>query len=235
MDITDLRADFTRISGRADLNEAAVDRYVNRGQQFLDQRVDNKRSVARYFRDMPPGSTGLTFSSDCRAIHVVYVMDLESRTEVEKVVDHHALKAAYPNLPSGIDAGRPQFYSVAYIRQSPDDAPLGGLPFFGGYRDVVPDSHDWNGIVWLAPTDITYVFEVWGRWNSEALTTLKPSSWWSTNAYSTLLHAALYQLEVDYRNTEGSKDWLNTITLDLADISFDDAEEDAATLTRMEG
>jgi hypothetical protein len=61
------------------------------------------------------------------------------------------------------------------------------------------------------------------------------TSYWTLEAPITLLFAALYQLEASYRNTEGVKDWLNVIDLDLDGLEKDRIAEEIMGVDQMEG
>lgn len=61
------------------------------------------------------------------------------------------------------------------------------------------------------------------------------TSYWTLEAPVTLLFAALYQLEASYRNTEGAKDWLNVIDLDLLGMEKDKISEEIMGVDQMEG
>ncbi len=60
-------------------------------------------------------------------------------------------------------------------------------------------------------------------------------NFWALNHPDLVVKAALQRLEVDYRNTEGSKDWLNSIMLDLIDLDMEFVEELSADVDVMEG
>ena len=60
-----------------------------------------------------------------------------------------------------------------------------------------------------------YTLEVHGNFYSPILDTDTSSNIWSELYPDTLVKAALYELEVFYRNTEGANDWLNAIQADL--------------------
>lgn len=57
-----------------------------------------------------------------------------------------------------------------------------------------------------------------GKFFAEPLLSNDDTNYWSEQHPELLLKAAFYELEVFYRNSEGAKDWMNTIMLDLQDI-----------------
>jgi hypothetical protein len=61
------------------------------------------------------------------------------------------------------------------------------------------------------------------------------NNWWSRDYPELLVRATLYQLELDYRNTEGAKDWLTSIDTDLRQIDYNIVEEQYEGINQMEG
>lgn len=63
----------------------------------------------------------------------------------------------------------------------------------------------------------------------------KDENFWSREHPDVLIHAALYRLEIGYRNSSGARDWLSSIGIDLVEIDKEYVEEQAANVTEMEG
>lgn len=61
------------------------------------------------------------------------------------------------------------------------------------------------------------------------------TSWWTLEAPETLITAALYELELSYRNTEGARDWLGGIDNDLDGMEKDVISEEITGVDQMEG
>ena len=61
------------------------------------------------------------------------------------------------------------------------------------------------------------------------------TTWWTLEAPETLITAALYMLERSYRNTEGAKDWLGGIDMDLDGLERDVIDEEIMGVDQMEG
>ena len=60
-------------------------------------------------------------------------------------------------------------------------------------------------------------------------------NYWSIEHPMLLLYAALYEMEVSYRNTEGAKDWDLALSRELADLDKDTVEEEVHDADFMEG
>lgn len=61
------------------------------------------------------------------------------------------------------------------------------------------------------------------------------TSWWSEIYPDALVYAALYSLETFYRNTEGAKDWMNSIRMVIDGIDKDMVEQEVAGLNQIAG
>lgn len=325
MDLTDLRADFIRISGRSELGNAEVDKYVNRGQNYLDLLTDFKHARARDFQVIAIGDMSVTFTSKCRVIQEVWVMDAVVRTELNKL-DMNQFRTKYPELPSITPAGayiqsgavttgsiiinttiltvastsgiypgtflridgvsgiktvvsvsgltvtilepadvtvpdplavppdppavvsvmlltsaitdpaRPVDYTPAILRTNTDPITIADFTQYLGFMDVnvTGTSHAYNGVIWRPPADKEYVIETFGKFYTPDLTESDRDSWWTFTAYTAALHAALRELEIDYRNTAGANDWESSIIKITSMLSMDDAEEDAVGISAFE-
>ena len=60
-------------------------------------------------------------------------------------------------------------------------------------------------------------------------------SFWSDRFPSTLVKAALYQLEQFFRNTEGANDWLLAVQADVRLIEMDLVEEESNGINQIWG
>ncbi len=60
-------------------------------------------------------------------------------------------------------------------------------------------------------------------------------NFWSYEHPDILIKAALYRLEVSYRNMAGAEDYLSSIMLDLRALDMKQVEADAAAVDEMEG
>ena len=119
MDLTDVRADFTRISGRSELTTAQVDRYINRGQNYLDLLTEFKHARARDFQVVAVNAMSVTFTSKCRVVQEVWAMDDTARWQLKKY-DMDDFRSEFSAIPSALDVGPPTYYTPAILRTNPD-------------------------------------------------------------------------------------------------------------------
>ena len=240
MDLLGIRQNFCRISGRYDLattnvedfdTDNGADFYITSGQDFLDRLRFHKKTPARIFEEVAAGSWYFTFQHRCRAITEVWVNNDEERFELGKV-SLNDLRSYYTGLRSDTDQGEPQYFAPALLR-SVDSADIDSLGEFFNY--VLDDSDDYTGIIFMPPSDEAYVVEVVGHFYSNTLSDNADDSFWTLMHPMILVWAACYMLEVSHRNTEGAKDWLNAITLNVEGIDKDTVEEEISNLEEMEG
>jgi hypothetical protein len=245
MALTDIRSLVAELSGRADLNVTPytlIDALINKGQRLLDSLVTSGKLKARYFKDISIGQIMLPIVG-CRAINEVWVSGSEGRSKLIKV-DISQLREYMDDDPASMDTGEPAYYAPAVVRAIGDSATkpetLTPSSFSQHWAlDDVKYNNDWytyNGVLWAPPADQAYTMEVWGLFNSIALdATNVTKSFWTENEAMLLTYAALYWLEVSYRNTEGAKDWMNAITGDTSEMIKDMIEEEISDIDSMQG
>lgn len=225
--ITEARASLREKSGRFDLTALQLNDYLNRGQRFLDEITEFKKAPARYQVTIMAGQVIATFPVDLRVVQHVWCADTEDRWPLQKAGDQW-IRQTFAVPQASLERDKPIYYV-------PD--PLTYKNASGIYLyDAVEfdDSLTLSGIMVLPPPDGTYYVEVEGRFYSPTLTDLQ-SSWWLTNKDSLLVQAALRELETDYRNTQGIKDWEAAMSPSLKGIQDDLAEEEWQDIDQMEG
>ena len=243
MNLLDVRKEFVRKSGRYDLVvdttnwvDNGADFYINSGQRFLDRLDTIPKSVGRHFTKVTSGREYVTFPY-CRAIKSCWVMDSDGRTKLTKK-DMAEIRQVYADPVGSIDTGTPLFYAPAVLRVIPesDRLSIDDLNAMIDYADVMFDQHyAYNGVIFMPPVDGTYIIEVWGLFYSPELTSDTSESFWSVVHPEILLMAAMHQMEIMYRNTEGAKDWLNAINNEVVGLGKDFVEEGIAEVDQMEG
>jgi len=233
MNLLGVRQQFVKLSGRYDLattdaedhdEDNGADFFINSGQRFLDQRFYTEKTIGRRFDEVAADTWYLTFQN-CRSVQAVWCNDDESRWQLRKY-DYDTIRRNYSGLISEIDTGSPKYYCPVWIR-SIDATDIDAQGQFANYVKT-DDDGTYNGVLWMPPTDDSYVIEVIGHFYSTELSGNTIESFWSVRHPETLLKAALYQLEVFYRNTEGAKDWLGAITAEASDVEKDVIEQESA-------
>lgn len=242
MALTDIRTMVVDLSGRADLTGTTfLDALINKGQLLLDRLITDGKLKARYFVDIAENQILATFPN-CRAIQEVWISGPDGRFKLEKT-DIRTLRYNYDQDPASIDVGVPEYYAPAALRAignsatKPETLTPSSYSQHWALDDVLSSNwYTYNGVVWMPPADQAYTLEIWGLFNSITLdATNNTKSFWTENDSILLVYATLYYLEVSYRNTEGAKDWMNSIMGDVSEMNKDTIEELVSELDDMKG
>ncbi len=237
MTLVTLRQKFVEISGRYDLvvdtsawADNGADFFIQAGQNTLDQKVSSlPESEGRIYETLAASGHYVSFQKRCRAIIQVWANNDENRVELEKV-PFDDLRNLYGDIIADIDTGAPLYYSPAKLREI-DVTDQNATGTFVNY--TLSTSTDFRGIIIMPPVDEAYDIEILGKFHQLALTVDAQENFWTIMHPFTLIKAALYHLEVGYRNSEGQKDWMNAINLDVVEIDMDIVEEEIATTDTM--
>jgi hypothetical protein len=228
MNKLELRTQFAKLSGRYDLVTAAyadngADFFIQAGQRFLDRLIQTPKSTARTFVLLEQSKTTVVFKN-CRAIKRVRVADTDARTELEKK-DLTWMREQYPGLLGSISQGIPLYYCPAVLRMNPETklAPLGSTALYLGYGyDVMVGDHsEYNGVLMMPPADKDYMVEVEGLFYTPYLGAEDDENYWSINHPNILIMAAIREIEVFNRNSEGMRDWMTSIMEEFKGLESD--------------
>jgi hypothetical protein len=240
MDLVTLRAQFVKLSGRNDLISGTVDNganfYINAGQRFLDRKFRFPKDEGVYPYVLPIGGWHVVIPF-CRAVKEVWTTNTESRIQLTKKTIQDFL-ATYNKPLVLTDNGCSLFYTPAILRSIPesDRATATTMSAIVGYMPTLVAAHyEYNGILIGPPTDEELHVEVYGLFYSPELVNNEDQSFWSAVHPEVLLYAALYELEIGYRNTQGANDWMSAINDHASGIDMDTVEEDIAESDQMEG
>lgn len=233
MNLLSIRQKFIELSGRYDLATTTDDSYdtdngadffISAGMRFLDREFLIKKSKSTYFTSVRAGDFYVTFR-DCMTIEEIWANDDSSRWRVKKYPEED-LRIVYTGLVSETDGGAPLFYHPINLRAASGSEGYDDLGEFFSYIEQ-GDVGSYNGVLFLPKVDGEYLIEVIGRFYTPEMTGNTDQNYWTNVAPDTLLKAALYQLEVFYRNTEGAKDWLGAIRLEGTQLEMNLVEEES--------
>jgi hypothetical protein len=237
MNLGEIREKFVQFSGRYDLintddSDNGADFFINAGQRFLDRRVDFRKSDGRQYKELTSGNWYFKLQN-CRTLERVWVNTSEERWQLIRK-DLIWLRNEYPSLINATDQGDPNYWAPAILRGM-DITDMNNQGTFFNYALAEAGNEDYQGLVILPPPDTSVVVELWGKFYSPTLTLDTNESYWTVTAPETLVASALYRLEIMYRNSEGAKDWLAAIDVDLRDLDKDNIQEDVTNVDTMEG
>ena len=251
MALSTIKTLFIKASGREDLNnDTATGQlwFINQGQKMLDELTEFAKSEARSLITLPAGSFVVTLKG-CRAITKVYLNDGETITKLERKT-HDWLRANYTDIVengsqlvqgsmtvAGTDSGTPLYYSP-FVSHTPEAGKLFSQPTGSHYPyEYLNSGDDWSykSLLIMPPSDEEVTLEIHGKFYSPQLDLPSDTSFWTEVKSNMLIAAAMYQLELFYRNTEGASDWLTAINREMIGLQKDVAFDDGVDTLIMEG
>jgi len=229
MPLGKVRQMFVEATGRYDLDAPepimGASHYLNAGQRMLDKMLSEGKSVAVYFKNLAAGNMVVTLPK-CRVIDEVFLITSTARIQLTKW-DVHELRAEYSDATSFLIRGEPANWAPCIIRPYPKTVTANSFVQEWGLDHIVATGHSaFNGILLMPPSDGAYTLEVWGLFWSDVLVNDSDETYWTEEHPEVLLKAAMYQLESMYRNTEGQKDFLDSIKIDLDPLLKDAVEQE---------
>lgn len=230
MSLLAVRNKFLEITGRQDLVTPGMaigaDSLINAGQKMLDRMLDGGKSYARYHVDLDTSQI-LVPLPGCRAVKKVYVGSATERNYLDKV-DQYYLRDYYNEPIASLTLGEPSYYALVHARPYPGEVVPSEYNQEWLFDDVIDRGHEqFNSILIMPPPDTdTYTLEVWGLFYSDTLVNDTDTSYWTEQHEMLLVHAAVFQLEQLYRNSEGMKAALEAIKMETDEINKDLVEEE---------
>lgn len=243
--LEDVKSKFVGITGRRDLISPNANPdaawYINAGQKRLDHILTGGRTIGRWFSNLALSQI-LVLIPSCRFIKNVFLYSVDGRVELVRC-DVHKLREYYAEPKASLDAGAPEYYSPICIRPYPKDITnlsTGGTVLkqvWALESMVLTGYQSYNAIVIMPPVDnaTSYSLEVWGGFYSDTLINPEDATYWTEVYPQALIKAAAYELEVMYRNTEGAKDWMTAINLDMVPLVHDYIEEESEGIIEIGG
>lgn len=237
MNLLEIRKWFVADSGRLDLmnpdgSDNGADKYINAGQRFLDQLgVVSKRQAKAYYK-IRAGQMDAILPA-ARVVENVFVIYNGARFELSKLSELE-LHWRHPRL-NEIGRGQPQNY-LLFTNRGIDNVRADELPI-NSDQPRISSGRDGKstGLTLVPPPDVDCVIEIMGVYFSTPLEHDSDQSFWSDRFPSTLVKAALYQLEQFFRNTEGANDWLLAVQADVRLIEMDLVEEESNGINQIWG
>ncbi len=238
MNLLSVRTQFVKISGRYDLvvdTTAWVDNganyYIQAGQDMLERIVGTlPDSEGRIWETLAVGGYYVSFQKRCRFITDVWINTSDERYQLEKK-SWEWLKGEYPETISASDNGEPLYYCPAKLREV-DATDKGATGVF--YNYTLANSKDFRGIIVLPATDEQIDVEIVGDFYQPLLSLDADTNIWTLMFPDVLIKAAVYQLELFYKDRYKLKNMLDAIAYDVLEIGKDIAEEEVTAITEIE-
>ena len=238
MNYLEIRQKFREISGRFDLvDDAGADLgagfFINEGRKYLDRLDETQKSWGSAFRLLEVGFYSVNFPY-CRAIKEVWAASTMARWQLKKM----PLQEMMEDYLAGAirDTGTPTYYSPCITRYVPENATPLDLDAFAAWMDVSGGgAHNYNAILLNVPTSARLTIQIQGLFYSMELVNDADENYWSVAHPMLLIMAAMRQIEVINRNTQGVNDWEASISKDMRTLGYDLVEELIAEVDVMEG
>lgn len=240
MNLVQVRQKFRELSGRHDLvNEDGSDNganfFINEGRKFLDRLDETQKSWASCFRFVEVGQFAAQFPH-CRAVKEVWAASISARWQLEKKGLQDLIAGYLTGLPSERNTGAPAYYSPALTRYIPENETCDSFESYVGWVDIPSgNAHEYNSILLNVPSDEKIVLEIKGLYYSMELVSDSDTNYWTVANPLLLVMAAMRQLEIINRNTQGVNDWSNAIMVESKQLGMDLVEELIAEVNQMEG
>jgi hypothetical protein len=243
--LIDVRKEFLEATGRYDLVDpvtlfdTGADKFIRAGQRWLERTFHIAKNAGRHFATQSVG-TWYALVPHVRSIHSVWMSGLNSEGTITKWklerVELSMMRGNDVSNPASIDNGQPLEYSMANLRSVPETASSTTVDQWGTvvYSSAV-DHYNYNGIVWLPPSDTIVMLEVHGTFRHPTLTADSDKNYWSEEERQTLVHAACRALEGTYRNTAGVKDWEYLVAGNMHGLELEFTDEESSEIHGMEG
>ena len=235
MNLLQIRQKFRELSGRFDLvnedgSDNGADFFINEGRKYLDGLDETNRSFATSFQKLEADRIGVTFEG-CRALQKVWLTKSGSRVLLEKM-DPHDLILDY--LSGTVTAGTPAYFALYTNRYFPEDLTMDKFEVFLPYMEISMNPLDQNCILFNCPADEDMYLIINGLFYSSYMATDEAENHWSVNHPMLLIMAAMRQVEVINRNTQGVGDWERSINKEVELLGKDLVEEMIVDVDHME-
>jgi len=221
MTLLEVRTQFVKQTGRYDLVVDATsfanngaDYYIQAGQRMLDRLLEFPKDEGEMKITLATSaiSTTLTNVISVREVAVVDATDetinYMTRRSMKEMRENYGDEVA--NL-ANVTASEPNSWSLGWLRSNTSRS----TTTEGGTKKLVT----------MPPADRTYTLRLRGLFGSPVLSNDTSVSFWSDQHPDTLIWSAMYQLEVAYRNFEGSQAILTNLKQMVIDIDNEVVEQ----------
>lgn len=216
MNLYEIRHEFVKQSGRYDLvgskgEDLGANFFIASGQRFLDRHSHAHTPFFKSVLEPLAKGEGFIYLPDCYFVTSIRIC-AASENVWHPLWELHSKQAIKPMMAH---QGKPHWFifrEASYAPNVLDEEDTDKL------YDIAEGMGSKAIIEILPKPSRDIVVEVTGRFFSTPLVHDQDVNFWSIRHPEVLIKASLYELEVFYRNTEGAKDWLESLQLDLTDI-----------------
>lgn len=241
MALIHVRKRFLEATGRYDLVDSTslanlgADDFINEGMRWLDYTFNIRQNFKHTFTSHPAGEWYASGHA-CRAIYAVYMSTTTQKWrltqwDLEELISYFG--GAYPG---GMSRGLPQMYAL-HTRYAPESVVGSTIVDWWGTTLITSPVSEYksNGIMWLPPLSETITLEIHGLYPNTKLTSDQQVNWWTEENPETLMLAACRALESRYRNTQGVRDYEDSIRSNMRGLEMDFIDNESAEVKQMTG
>jgi hypothetical protein len=216
MNLLQVRTQFAKLSGRYDLvnddfTDNGADYFLKSALKFLDREVGFDKEVVREVTAVEIGDY-LVDTVSRRVVHGVFWKNSAGVMKQLEYLSGFEVRGTYGDY-TDLDNATPTHYALVV-----DTTQLAA-----------------QQLVILPPPEAAGNAEVWFSRETPFPSEDVGTNFWYSNFEHIAVNASLMMLEASYRNTQGYKDWLATIRVDLLGIEKDTVESDATLVEEMTG
>ena len=250
MTLKELRERFALESGRYDLvnedgSDNGADFHINAGQRHLDHLTQHTKAVAFNYQLLRPGDA-IFYLFNCRTVQSVsYTETRDPETSLGSANSSIMRPLQRMRLASirshwrNASRALPQAYCVLTSRGSQDTTRLTDYELFDAMADmadvVMGQYYDKVGILLMPVPNKAINVEVEGMFYTPTLTDDEQESYWSVTHPDLLIQSALRSVEIFHRNTQGVRDWDNSLNASLMLMEHDFVHDESFHVTKMRG
>ena len=245
MTLLAVRDQLLKESGRYDLGtlsseahdgvDNGADWYINAGQRLLDRLISGDDLIARKAYTLAAGEYIINFKRP-KTIEGVWLINSDGSTAPLTRKKFSTVRDYYNETISTMDTGTPLYWSPVALNLAAD-------MLINDVEILINDMDDYffdaagnvYSIIITPPTDTALKVDILGRFFTPALVRNDDVTVWTEQGPQTLVMAAQYYLEVAHRNTEGAKDWLSAINLDIVEVDMADVALETEGINQMKG
>ena len=244
--LIELRQRFREMTGRYDLVDAAgadtnggATIWLNEGQVFLDQQVNNRHGIMRFQKDLAIDDFVLDVVRP-RSIKEVWVSDADGRKELDRM-DWDEMRFEFGDPFDEVTSGGLKYYSIMPTILAPDQQDLTSGNYtdeftFDGEDLLFGTTHfDDVRLVIMPPAEAVVTVSVFGTFYSKVLAVDADVSYWSIMYPDLMLYAAAYKLEIFYQNLSRAQELLTHMREGLRGMDHDIVEEEVQDINQMRG
>jgi len=245
MNLLQIRTKFVQLSGRYDLvvdaagddySDNGADFFINSGLRLIDRLCQTQKGYSRHFKSITAGDWYIVDVEHFRSVLEVWASDSDERWPLEKLTLTEFREKYYEPM-SSVSQGTPNYFCIPVLGTKDEETSAIIVDNFAGtVTSAGSVAHfKYKGILIGPPADASYTIEILGLADTLELSADSDVNFWSELHEMAVLYAALYYLEVSYRNTEGAKDWMSALEQELRTVEYDHVEEQAYYWDQMKG